>query len=70
MTFNETELAVISNALRVAAETFQADSARIMREYGSLRGEVKLGIVQQFARQEHDARALHDEIAKQTGIAS
>lgn len=63
MKFNETQLGVISNALRVAAERFKENAAN-MREDGDPR------LAAQFERQDHEATELYDAIAKTSGIAN
>lgn len=60
MKFNETQLGVISNALRVAAEQFKEDAAKLAEQSISAR----------FALQATEAMALYNAIAEKTGIAS
>lgn len=73
MNFNETELGVISNALRVAAEHFQANASELQANYGNAVGQGMEGLCrlsEQFGRQAHEAQKLYDAIVTKTGIAS
>jgi hypothetical protein len=62
MKFSETDLGVISNALRVAAERFDENTA--------LLAKVDARVADQFKRQAIEAYRIYDGIANQTGIAS
>jgi hypothetical protein len=62
MKFGETDLDVISNALRVAAERFD-ENAKVF-------AETQTYIAEQFTRQASEARRIYDSIASQTSIAS
>lgn len=61
MSFTDTDLGTISNALRVAAMHFD-ENATAAKAYPR--------IAEQFTRQAIEARKLHEAIAEQTGIAS
>lgn len=61
MRFNETDLHVISNALRVAAERFKEHA-----EYAEAPERLRT----QFNRQSNEATRVYDAISQESGIAS
>jgi hypothetical protein len=63
MTFTETEIATISNALRIAAEQFREHVEEFARH-------PNIRLAEQFARQADLADRLHERIAKETGIVT
>ena len=66
MTFDESKLHIISNALRVAAEEF-ARNVEVLSQPNVYGAEM---LVPQFQRQARECREIYQQIAEETGLAN
>jgi hypothetical protein len=62
MTFTDTQLGMITNALRVASDQFKENARELDGSYPRL--------ADQFRRQASDNTALYNAIAERTGVAN
>ena len=72
MKFEETDLRVISNAIRVAAEHFRENISYLNAPPGHVVSDCVNGfskLSEQFARQACNAERLYNVISMKTGIA-
>lgn len=72
MKFEEADLGVISNALRVAAEHFRENISHLKDTHGHVVNDGVNGfskLSEQFARQACNAERLYNVISEKTGIA-